>query len=78
MVEVVVEVLADGRIAGRLRRLRLVVGPHCPALVALGLSGHVYAAMGRVHHTHGALRIMVDDLDNLHSTAARISILLES
>ncbi len=70
MVEVVVLVVfLDGRVAGRPLRLRLVVGAHCPALFALGLGGHFHAAVGRIYHAHNALGVMVDDLDDLHSTA---------
>ena len=69
MVEVVVlVVLLDGRVAGRPLGLRLVVGAHCPAFVALGLGGHFHAAVGRIYHAHNALGVMVNDLDNLHST----------
>ena len=73
MVEVIVIMvmaLLDGRIAGRALRLRLIVGALCPALVGLGLGGHLHAAVGRIYHAHDALGIMVDDLDDLHSMTA--------
>ena len=70
VVEVVVMMVFLNRgVAGRPLGLGLVVGAHCPALVALGLGGHLHGTMGRVYHAHNALRIMVDDLDNLHGTA---------
>lgn len=70
IVMVMVMALLDRRVAGRTLRLRLVVGPHCPALVAFGLCGHLHAAMGHVYHAHDALGIMVDDLDDLHDVTA--------
>ncbi len=70
MIEVVVMVvLLNGRVAGRPLGLRLVVGAHCPALVALGLGGHFHAAVGRIYHAHDSLGVMIDDLDNLHNMA---------
>jgi len=69
MVEVDVRIIINRYIARGHRGLPPVVRSHCSALVVPGLCRESHAAMRRIYHTHSALRIMVNHVDDLHQVS---------